>query len=178
MARPRPGCSTLAGTRRGGTGCYRPYALRFSMGRPIGTALNLTIFNPCSVQRSCHARAPSGLRLKLAQGLPERGLGVFGANQAASLQGRHEAFADLVDILAAELPLPGADQETIAADLRHDLSKIVRDLLRRAHHPVEAAGRAIECQLPQRLARALLHEGIERALLAIGGDRKSTRLNS
>src|SRR5471030_3303558 len=85
-------------------------------------------------------RVASGAGLELAQGLPERGLGVFGPNQAASLQGGHETLADLIDVLAAELPLPRADQKAIAADLRHDLAEIVGHLLRRADHPVEAAG--------------------------------------
>src|SRR5258707_15726378 len=55
MALPKPGCSTPGGTRRDGTGCCRPYALRFRMGRRIKTALNLTNSDQCAVQRSCHA---------------------------------------------------------------------------------------------------------------------------
>src|SRR5882724_3429285 len=121
-------------------------------------------------------RSASRLRAEtseFAQGLPQRVLGIFGARETAALQGRNQALADFGDVFAAdERRLRLGDQKAIAPDLFGNRLHVVGDGIGRADHALEAARDVVHDQLAQRLAAAPLREGIERALLAIGGQRR------
>jgi len=82
-----------------------------------------------SKQKPLEAKNP---RLKFPQCLPQSGLGIDGAHQAAALQCRHQPLADLVDEAAAGPLERCADQKAVSADLLHRLGHFFGHLVRRA----------------------------------------------
>src|SRR5258708_2723055 len=103
-------------------------------------------------------------RLELAQRVPQRARGICGAGDAAALERRYQALADLVDVAAADLLEGRTDQEAVALELLVDFDQPIGNLFRRADDALEPTLRAVFDQLTKRLALTPLREGIERAL--------------
>src|ERR1700723_189922 len=74
------------------------------------------------------ARTRSDSALEFAQILAQRRPGVFGAHQTAALQRRHQAFANFVDLAAADALERRADQIAVAADRLHRGAHALGDL--------------------------------------------------